>query len=158
LTIKDKASDLRLKDITNKDLWIDAKKIIDARLRRPPYCPGPDLKVLVTTKDNQVASSWWEEVINFYVKPPISNLFVEESQFDGKGFKMMEHIDKYFNPSGTVDSLSHIFNLIDVKQALDKSVITLKAQFSRLFASLKLGGVAIDSALQVGFMLWAFLS
>jgi hypothetical protein len=156
--IKDKASDLELKDITNKDSWIDAKKIIDACLCRPPYCPGSDLKVLVTTKDNQVASSWWEEVINFYVKPPIFDLFVEESQFDGKGFEMIEHIDKYFNPSSTVDSLSHIFDLIDVKQALDKSVINLKAQFPRLFASLKLGGIAIDSALQVGFMLRALLS
>ncbi len=82
---------------------------------------------------------------------------MEESQFDGKGFKMIEQIDKYFNPSGTVDSLSYIFNLISVKQALDESVITLKAQFSRLFASVKLGGVAIDSALQVGFMLRALL-
>ncbi len=85
------------------------------------------MKVLVTTKDNQVASSWWEEVINFYVKPPISDLFLEESQFDGKGFEMIEHIDKYFNLSGTVNSLSHIFDLINVKQALGKSVITLKA-------------------------------
>ncbi len=48
VTIKDKASDLGLKDITDKDSWIDAKKIIDACLRRPPYCPGPDSKVLVT--------------------------------------------------------------------------------------------------------------
>jgi hypothetical protein len=117
MTIKDKASDLGLKDITDKDSWIDAKKIIDAHLCCPPYCPGPNLKVLVTTKDNQVASSWWEEVINFYMKPPISDLFVEESQFDGKGFKMIKHTDKYFNPSGTVDSLSSIFNLINVKQA-----------------------------------------
>ncbi len=71
---------------------------------------------------------------------------------------MIEHIDKYFNPSGTVDSLSHIFDLIDVKQASNEPVITLKAQFSRLFTSLKLGGVAINSALQVGFMLHALLS
>jgi hypothetical protein len=127
LTIKDKASDLGFKDITNKDSWNDVKKIIDPCLRCPPYCPGPNLKVLVTSKDNQVASSWWEEVINFYIKPPISDLFVEESQFDGKGFEMIEHINKYFNPSGTVDSLSHIFDLINVKQALEESVIALKA-------------------------------
>ncbi len=158
MTIKDKTSDLGLKDITDKDLWIDAKKIVDARLCRPPYCLGPNSKVLVTTKDNQDASSWWEDVINFYVKPPISDLFVEESQFDGKVFKMIKHIDKYFNPSGTVDSLSYIFNLINIKQALDESVITLKALFSPLFASLKLGGIAINSALQVGFMLCALLS
>jgi hypothetical protein len=73
------------------------------------------------------------------VKPPISDLFVEESQFDGKGFEMIEHIDKYFNPSSTVDSLSHIFDLIDIKQAQDESVITPKARFSRLFARLKMG-------------------
>jgi hypothetical protein len=71
---------------------------------------------------------------------------------------MIEHIDKYFNPSGTVDSLSHIFDLIDIKQAHDESVITLKDRFSCVFASLKMGGVAIDSALQVGFMLLALLS
>jgi hypothetical protein len=155
VTIKDKASDLGLKDITDKDSWINAKKIIDARLHRPPYCPGPDSKILLTTKDNLITSAWWEEVINYYVKPPISDLFVEESQFDGKGFEMIEHIDKYFNPSGTVDSLSHIFDLIDIKQAQAESVIMLKARFSRVFARLKMGGVAIDSALQVGFMLRA---
>jgi hypothetical protein len=104
-----------------------------------------------------ITSYWWEEVINFYVKPPISGLFVEESQFDGKGFEMIKHIDKYFNPSITVDSLSYIFNLINVKQASDESVITLKVRFSRFFAFLKLGGIAIDSALQVGFMLRALL-
>jgi hypothetical protein len=71
---------------------------------------------------------------------------------------MIDHIDKYFNPSGTVYSLSHIFDLIDIKQAAEESVITLKAHFSRLFASLKMGGVAIDSALQVGFMLRALKS
>ena len=157
ITIKDKASDLGLKDITDKDSWTEAKKIIDARLRRHPFCPGPDSKLLVTSTSNAVASAWWEEVINYYVKPPISDLFVEESQFDGKGFEMIDHIDKYFNPSGTVDSLSHIFDLIDIKQAPAESVITLKARFSRVFASLKMGGVSIDSALQVGFMLRSLL-
>ena len=156
--IKDKASDLGLKDITDKDSWIEAKKIIDARLRRPPFCPGPDSKLLLTTNANAVASAWWEEVVNYYVKPPISDLFVEESRFDGKGFEMIAHIDQYFNPSGTVDSLSHIFDLIDIKQANAESVITLKARFSRIFANLKMGGVLIDSALQVGFMLRALRS
>ena len=84
LSIKDKALDLGLKDITGKDLWINAKKIIDTHLRHPPYCPGPDSKILLTTKDNLVASAWWEEVINYYMKPPISNLFVEESQSNDK--------------------------------------------------------------------------
>ena len=127
LTIKDKAADLGLKDIVNKASWIEAKKIINARLRCPPYCPGPDFKALITTTANAIASSWWEEVINYYVKPPISDLFVEESCFDGKGFEMIKHIDKYFNPSGAVDSLGHIFYLIDIKQTQDKSIITLKA-------------------------------
>ena len=158
VSIKDKASDLGIKDVTDRDSWIEAKKIIDARLRRHPYCPGPDSKALLTTTENATASAWWEEVINFYIKPPISDLFVEESQFDGKGFEMIEHIDKYFNPSGTVDSLSHIFDLIDIKQASDENVISLKARFSRVFARLKMGGVVIDSALQVGFMLRALLS
>jgi hypothetical protein len=83
---------------------------------------------------------------------------VEESQFDGKGFEMIDYINKYFNPLGTVDSLKHIFDLINIKQALDESVITLKARFSRIFDSLKMGGVIINSALQVGFMLRALLS
>ena len=156
--IKDKASDLGLKDIVDKQSWIDAKKFIDARLRRPPFYPGPDSTALITTTANKVASSWWEEVINYYVKPPISDLFVEESRFDGKGFEMIKHIDKYFNPSGAVDSLGHIFDLIDITQAQDESVITLRARFLRIFASLKMGGVAIESALQVGFMLRSLLS
>jgi hypothetical protein len=122
LTIKDKEADLGLKDIVDKSSWIEAKKIIHACLRCPPYCPGPNSKALITTMANAIASSWWEEVINYYVKPPISNLFV-----GGKGFKMIEHIDKYFNPSGAIDSLGHIFDLIDIKQTQDESVITLKA-------------------------------
>jgi hypothetical protein len=71
---------------------------------------------------------------------------------------MIVHIDKYFNPSDTVDSLSHIFDLINIKQVQDESVIMLNACFSCVFASLQMGGVAIDSALQVGFMLRALLS
>jgi hypothetical protein len=40
LTIKDKPLDSGIKPITDKDSWTDAKKIIDARLRRAPYWPG----------------------------------------------------------------------------------------------------------------------
>ena len=40
----------------------------------------------------------------------------------------------------------------------DESVITLEARFSGMFASLKMGGVAINLALQVGVMLRALLS
>ncbi len=71
---------------------------------------------------------------------------------------MINHFDKHFNPSGTMDSLGYIFDLIDIKQALDESVITLRARLSRLFASLKLGGVVINPVLQVRFMLRALLS
>ena len=74
LFIKDKASDLGIKDVTDKESWTEAKKIIDARLRRHPYSPGPDSKLLITTADNAVASTWWEEVINYYIKPPILDL------------------------------------------------------------------------------------
>jgi len=82
LPSRTKASDLGLKDITDKDSWTEAKKMIAAHLRRHPYCPGPDSKLLVTSKSNAVASAWWEEVINYYVKLTISDLFVKESQFD----------------------------------------------------------------------------
>ncbi len=37
-------------------------------------------------------------------------------------------------------------------------MVSLKAQFSRVFAILKMGGISINLALQVGFMLRAFLS
>ncbi len=111
----------------------------------PSVLPRSHSKILLTTKANAVTSAWWEEIVNCYVKPPISDLFVKESWFDGKGFEMILHIDKYFNPSGTVDSLSHIFDLIYIKQAHDESVITLKARFSRIFSSLIMGGVTIDS-------------
>jgi hypothetical protein len=156
LTIKDKPSDMGIKPITDKDSWTDAKKIIDACLRRAPYWPG-ESKQLITTDDNAAASVWWEEVIAFYCKPPVSDLFVEESCFDGKGFEMIAHIDQHFNPSGTVDSLSYIFDLIDIKQSDQEPVITLKACFSKIFSALKMGGISIDSALQVGFMLCALL-
>ena len=157
VSIKDKPSDMGLKPITDKDSWLEAKKIIDARLRRAPYWPG-ESKELVTTPANTAASVWWEEVIAYYCRPPVSDLFVEESRFDGKGFEMIAHIDHHFHPSGAVDSLGHIFDLIDIKQAEKESVITLKARFSKVFSALKMGGITIDSPLQVGFMLRALLN
>jgi hypothetical protein len=48
----------------------------------------------------------------------MSDLFVEESHFNGKGFKMIVYIDANFNPSGAVDSLGYIFNMIDIKRPL----------------------------------------
>jgi hypothetical protein len=65
--------------------------------------------------------------------------------------------NSHFNPSGAVDSLSHILDLIDIKQKDNKPVISLKAHFSRVFLSLEMGGISIDLALQVGFMLCALL-
>ncbi len=70
---------------------------------------------------------------------------------------MIAHIDQHFNPSDAVDSLGYIFDLIDIKQLDQESVITLKARFSTVFSNLKMGGIRIDSALQVGFMLRALL-
>jgi hypothetical protein len=57
LVIKDKLSNLGLKEITDKELWIEAKKIIEAHLHRSPYCPSLTSKALVPTPKNQVASS-----------------------------------------------------------------------------------------------------
>jgi hypothetical protein len=71
---------------------------------------------------------------------------------------MIEYINKYFNPLGAVNSFFYIFDIIDIKQASNKPVVTLKAWFSQVFASLKMGGVDIGLALQVGFMLSALLS
>ena len=76
-SIKDNSSDLGIKPITNKESWINVKKIIDARLRRGPYWLG-NLKELVTMDANAATSVWWEEVIAFYCKPPVSDLFIEE--------------------------------------------------------------------------------
>ncbi len=70
---------------------------------------------------------------------------------------MIAYIDQHFNPSGAVDSLGYIFDLIDIKQLEQESVITLKARFSKAFSALKMGGIGIDSSLQVGFMLRALL-
>ncbi len=50
-----------------------------------------------------------------------------------------------------MDALGYIFDLIDIEQKDNKPVVSLKAHFSQSFSSLKLGGIAIDSALQVGF-------
>jgi hypothetical protein len=56
-----------------------------------------------------------------------------------------------------VNLLGYIFDLIGIKQKDDKPVVSLKACFSQALSSLKLGGISIDSALQVGFMLCALL-
>ncbi len=71
---------------------------------------------------------------------------------------MITDIDQHFNPSGAVDSLTYIFHLINIRQTDQESVITLKAWFSCLFTALKMGGININSALQIGFMLQALLS
>ncbi len=71
---------------------------------------------------------------------------------------MLNYIEKHFNPSGAVDLLGYIFDLTDIKQGADKPVVTLQVRFLRLFALLKMGGVDIGSALQVGFMLRSLLS
>jgi hypothetical protein len=82
-SIKDKPSDMGLKDITNKASWTEAKAVLDSFLRRAPFWPSPTSKALITTPENMVASAWWEELLYYYLKPPVRNLFVEESQFDG---------------------------------------------------------------------------
>ncbi len=158
LPIKDKPSDLGLKDIIDKDSWIEASKIINARLRHSPYSPSTTSKALVTTPKNQAASSWWEEAFYYYVKPPISDLFVENPQFNQKGFKIIACIDQYFHPLGAVDSLGYIFQLIDIMQGANEPVITLKVRFSCLFVLLKMGVINIEPPFQVGFMLCSLLS
>jgi hypothetical protein len=146
------------KDITDKALLIEAKAVIDSRLRRAPFWPSPTSKALITTPENMVAGAWWEELLYYYLKPTVRDLFVEESCFNGKDFEMLNYINKHFNPSGVVDLLGYIFDLIDIKQGADKPVVTLRACFSRVFALLKMGGVDIGSALQVAFMLRSLLS
>ncbi len=96
------------KPITDMETWTDAKQIINAHLHQAPYWSG-ESKELVMTVSYATASVWWEEVIAFYCKLLVSDLFVE-----GKGFKMILHIDHH--SSGTVDSLGYIFDLIDIKQ------------------------------------------
>ena len=71
---------------------------------------------------------------------------------------MIVHIDQHFNPSGAIDSLGYIFDLINIMQSDQELVVTLKARFSKAFNTLKMGGIGIDLALQVGFMLCALQS
>ncbi len=80
----------------------------------------------------------------FYCKPPVSDLFVEERRFDGKGFEMIAHTDHHINPFGAVDSLGYIVDLINIKQLDQESIVTLKARFSGLFSALKMGGIGIE--------------
>ena len=40
---------------------------------------------------------------------------------------MIAHINHHFNLSGAVNTLGYIFDLIDIKQLDQESVITLKA-------------------------------
>jgi hypothetical protein len=68
-SIKDKPSDMGLKDIMDKDSWIKAKGVIDSHLCHAPFCPSPTSKALVTMPDNVIASAWWEELLYFFIKP-----------------------------------------------------------------------------------------
>jgi hypothetical protein len=110
------------------------------------------------TPKNAAASKWWEEVLAFFCEPPISDIFVCKTKFDGKDFERIKHIEQHVHPSGAVDSLGYIFNLIDIKKKDDKPVISLKACFLMAFSLIKMGGINIKSALQVGSMLCALLS
>jgi hypothetical protein len=147
---------LGIKPIKDKESWLNAKKIIESHLRCPPYWSGPSGD-LITTGANIAASVWWEEVIAFFCEPPVSDLFVGETRFDGKGFKRIDYIDCHFYPPGVINSLGYIIDLIDIRQKTEEPVVSLKARFLQAFSSLKLGGIGIDSALQVGFMLRALL-
>jgi hypothetical protein len=155
-TIKDKPSDLGIKPIKDNESWLNAKKIIESHLCCTPYWAGPS-DALITTDTNIAASIWWEGVIAYFCEPPVSNLFVGEACFDGKGFECIDYIDRHFHPSGAVDVLGYIFDLINIKQRNNKPIVSLKAHFSQSFSSLKLGGISIDSGLQVSFMLCALL-
>jgi hypothetical protein len=75
------------------------------------------------TPKNAAASRWWEEVLAFFCKPPISDLVVGKAKFDGKVFERIDHIKRHFHPFGAVDSLGYIFDLID-KQKDDKLVVS----------------------------------
>jgi hypothetical protein len=90
--IKNKPLNISIKDIINKESWMDAKKIIDLCLRSSPFWPHPTSKALVTTKENSLASAWWEELLHHCMKPPVSNLFVRESYFDSKEEKSIKLI------------------------------------------------------------------
>jgi hypothetical protein len=82
--IKDKPSDLGLKPIKDKESWLNTKKIIESCLHLPPYWAGPS-GALITTDTNMAANIWWEEIITYFYEPPVSDLFVGETCFDGKG-------------------------------------------------------------------------
>ena len=55
VTIKDKPSDMGIKNITDKESWTEAKKFINARLRHTPYWPD-ESKELATTDLNAAAN------------------------------------------------------------------------------------------------------
>ena len=55
ITIKNKPSDMGIKNITDKESWTEAKKFINARLRHTPYWPD-ESKELATTDLNAAAN------------------------------------------------------------------------------------------------------
>jgi hypothetical protein len=78
---------MELKDITDKDSWIEAKAVIDSRLRCAPFWPSPTSKALITMPDNVVASTWWEELLYFYLKPPVRNFLLKSPGLTERGSK-----------------------------------------------------------------------
>jgi hypothetical protein len=47
-------------------------------------------------------------VVAFFCKPPVSDLFVEMPEFDGKCFEILACINNHFNPFRAVNTLTHI--------------------------------------------------
>jgi hypothetical protein len=143
ITIKDKPPDMGIKPITDKDSWTEAKKIINARLQSAPYWPG-ESKEIITTDANAAASVWWEEVIAYYCRPPVLDLFVEEHCFDGKVFKMNACIDQHFNPSAAVDSLAYFLTSL-TSSNWTKNPLSHSRHSSLVFSPHSKGGVSAST-------------
>ncbi len=76
-----------------------------------------------------VAPLYWrsDTHTHTHTHTPVSDLFVSETKFDGKGFEWLEYIDRHFHPSWAVNLLRYIFDLIDIKQKDDKLIVSLMA-------------------------------
>lgn len=103
-----------------------------------------------------VANLSWEDVMMYYCKDTMADVFVQTPQLESKGFEMIQ-IKSHFNPSSMVYTRGHTVDIYDIKHQSSKSVILLKARFSCLFASLDTDGMPIHSALKVVLILPALL-
>jgi hypothetical protein len=104
-----------LKDITDKASWIEAKAVIDSRLRRAPFWLSRTSKALITMPENMVASA-----VSLYPSLPHSYShtsleIIDFASTTSQSFPIANHVRMAIDPKGvtTISLPKHVMALLN---------------------------------------------